>query len=243
MVLPYHAGRMLRLRVAASLLLIGLLAALALAGCVQGSDEPRRSAGADAASSLMLRSANVHYYQSGPTDPVVELRIIVENTHRRHTDSTTILWDAEFTRNFVFLRSDPPAWRYRVDEQGRGTLDTTGVIPGQYATFKIWFAAGTYAPMEPRILFVANGNVEVAETIAEASHLGWQRPRASQQAFERGGFARAIAPAAIVPATGFARYLLAVLLGISLTALTVGGAVIAFRATARESAPLRLKPG
>jgi hypothetical protein len=217
-------------RAAALVLLCLLCAALAACGPSSAAND-RPPAGPDPASSVRLRSAKIEYYRAGPTDPVVEVQIILENGHRRHTDSTTILWDAAFAQNMVFLNSDPPAWRVRTDDRGRGTLDTTGVIPGQYATYKLWFAAGTYAPLEPQLLIVANGNVEVAETVAEASHLAWQVPPASQQAFERGTLATLIGPAtSIVPAGGAPGFFIAVALGVALTVLTLSGSVLAFRA-------------
>src|SRR6266542_4488185 len=71
---------------------------------------------ANPAERVRLRSASIEYYQAGPVDPVVEVRVILDSTAKRHTDSTTILWDPTFAERFVFLRSEPAPWRVRVDE-------------------------------------------------------------------------------------------------------------------------------
>ena len=221
--------------------LLYLAPALLVACVTQGTAAPQTTpaavpvAMAGAASSvstarLGVRSAKVEYYQAGPTDPVVELRIIVENTAGRHTDSTSILWDPEFARSFTFLRSDPPPWRVRIDERGWGSLDTSGVIPGQYGTFKLWFAAGTYAPLEPRIQVVANGVIPVADIVATAGHLLWQVPSPSQRTFERGRLADATAFTSAVPLTSRAAFTYALALCVTLTLITVGGGLAAFRA-------------
>ncbi|HXI16242.1 MAG TPA: hypothetical protein VNM48_07710 [Chloroflexota bacterium] len=182
------------------------------------------------AARLGVRSAKVEYYQAGPTDPVVELQIIVENTAGRHTDSTSILWDPEFARGFTFLRSDPPPWRVRIDERGWGSLDTAGVIPGEYGTFKLWFAAGTYAPLEPRIQVVANGVIPVGDVIAKAGHLVWQVPSASQRAFENGRLADATAFTSTLTLSARAAFAYALALGMALSLITVAGGLAAFRA-------------
>src|SRR5687768_10022524 len=178
-----------------------LCALLPLAGYAEPAASPVPAATSEAspASAVRVRSATIEYYLAGPVDPVVELRVFLENRHTRHTESTSILWDPEFARQFVFLRSEPEPWRVRVDESGWGTFDGTGVIPGHFATYRLWFAAGTYAPLEPRLKIIADGGTLVAETFAVAPHLKWQRLRVEQSAFERGPLAALTAPAALLP--------------------------------------------
>ncbi|HET7770697.1 MAG TPA: hypothetical protein VFN74_18130 [Chloroflexota bacterium] len=216
-------------------LLVGtFLAALLLASCSGDSaSAPAPTSTASPATAVRVRSATTNYYLGGPGDPVVELRVVLENNHTRHTESTSILWDPEFARQFTYLRSEPDAWRVRVDESGWGSFDATGVIPGQFATYKLWFAAGTPSPLEPRLKVIANGSTLVAETVAIAPHLAWQRPRAEQSAFERGPVALLTAPAALVPAGPRLAFTYAVLLALTLLAVTLTGSWKAFRTAAR----------
>lgn len=190
---------------------------------------------ANPASAVRLRSATIEYYLGGPGDTVVELRVFLENTHTRHTESTSILWDPEFARQFVFLRSEPEPWRIRVDESGWGSFDGTGVIPGQFATYKLWFAAGTYAPLEPRLRIIADGGTLVAETLAVAPHLKWQRPRMEQSAFERGPLSVLTAPAALLPSGPRPAFVYAVVLALTLLGVTLTGGLKAFRLVASAS--------
>src|SRR5688500_1577255 len=199
-------------------------AVLLVAGCSGASaSEPAPTSTASPATAVRVRSATTNYYLGGPGDPVVELRVYLENHHTRHTESTSILWDPEFARQFVFLRSEPEAWRVRIDETGWGSFDGTGVIPGRFATYKLWFAAGTYAPLEPRLKIIADGSTLVAETLAVAPHLRWQRPRAQQTAFERGPLA-ALTPLATLPPSGpRPAFLYAVTLAFTLLGVTLTG--------------------
>ena len=207
-----------------------VLAALLLVGCVETSPSvPAATSTASPASAVRVRSATVNYYLGGPGDPVVELRVFLENRHTRHTESTSILWDPEFARQFTFLRSEPEAWRVRIDETGWGSFDGTGVIPGQFATYRLWFAAGTYAPLEPRLKIIADGSTLVAETVAIAPHLTWQRPRAEQSVFERGPMAVLSAPAALLPSGPRLAFGYAVALALTLLGVTVTGGLKAFR--------------
>jgi hypothetical protein len=183
----------------------------------------------DVAREMRLRSATVEYYRAGPVDPVVELRIILQNTGRRHTDSTTITWDPSFAQNFTFLDSDPPPWRVRTDVSGWGTLDTSGVLPNQFGTFKLHFAIGTYAPQEPQIRVISNGNVVVGEALAEALHLRWQQPSAAQRTFEHGALGTLASIGTILPEGPHAGFLFAVLLALSLTIATSAGSVVALK--------------
>jgi hypothetical protein len=178
---------------------------------------------------VRLRSASIEYYQAGPVDPVVEVRVILDTTATRHTDSTTILWDPAFAERFTFLTSDPAPWRVRVDENGWGSLDTSGIIPGQYGTFRLYFAAGTYEPLEPRLRVIANGNTAVADVFASAPHLKWQAPTPEQQAFEHGPLAALSRVAGIAPAEERPSFVVGAALSGVLLALTLGGSLMAIR--------------
>ena len=211
-----------------------LLALFLLAGCAEaGSPSASPTSTADPATAVRVRSSTIEYYLGGPGDPVVELRVILENTHSRHTESTSILWDPDFARQFTFLRSEPEPWRVRIDESGWGSFDGTGVIPGQFASYRLWFAAGTYAPLEPRLKIIANGRTLVAETIAVAPHLKWQRLRAEQNAFERGPLAVISAPAALVPSGPRLAFVYALTIALTLLGVTLTGSLQAFRAAVR----------
>jgi hypothetical protein len=211
----------------ARLVPLALLLIAAGAGCATTPAPPPPSG--TTADLVRLRSASIEYYQAGPVDPVVEVRVILDTTATRHTDSTTILWDPAFAERFTFLRSDPPPWRVRVDENGWGSLDTSGVIPGQYGTFRLYFAAGTYEPLEPRLRVVANGDTTVADVFASASHLKWQAPTPQQQAFEHGPLSALAAVARIAPAQERPSFVAGAALSAVLLALTLGGSLMAFR--------------
>ncbi|MGI8424121.1 MAG: hypothetical protein ACR2NO_08445 [Chloroflexota bacterium] len=222
-----HVTRVL-LRAVACCLVTGL------AGCsISASPPPTARSTAKPASLVRVRSATIEYYLAGPGDPVVELRVFLETSHTRHTESTSILWDPEFARQFVFLRSEPEPWRVRIDESGWGSLDTTGVIPGEFATYRLWFAAGTPSAIEPRIKIIADGDVLVAETVAAATHLKRQAPAAPQNAFERGPLAGLTGFATFLPAGSRSVFLYAVVLALTLLGVTLDGGVKAFRSSAR----------
>ena len=184
---------------------------------------------ADPADLLRLRSASVEYYQAGPVDPVVELRVILDTTATRHTDSTTILWDPQFARSFVFLRSEPAPWRVRVDEQGWGSLDTSGVLPGNFATFRLFFAVGTYEAVEPELRVIANGTTTVADVFATAPHLKWQRPTPEQEAFERGPLSAIARIATPLPSRERPSFLIGAVLAALLVGVSLAGWLGAFR--------------
>ena len=215
-------------------LLGAFLAALLLVSCAESAPQtlqPTSTAGP--ATAVRVRSATIEYYLGGPGDSVVELRVILENTHTRHTESTSILWDPEFARQFTFLRSEPEPWRIRTDESGWGSFDATGVIPGQFATYRLWFASGTYAPLEPRLKIIADGGTLVAETVAVAPHLKWQRTRAEQNPFERGPLAALSVLAAPLPSGPRLAFLYAVTLALTLLGVAVTGSLMAFRTAVR----------
>jgi len=207
---------------------LALALVVACIGCATPPPAPPPPSGIPA-DLVRLRSASIEYYQAGPVDPVVEVRVILYTTATRHTDSTTILWEPTFAERFTFLRSDPPPWRVRVDENGWGSLDTSGVIPGQYGTFRLYFAAGTYEPLEPRLRIIANGNTTVADVSASASHLKWQAPTPQQEAFERGPLSALSAVAGIAPAQERPSFVVGAALSGVLLALTLGGSLMAFR--------------
>ena len=219
---------MRRVRLARALVLS--LVALSV-GCGEAPPvaAPARSAGP----ATSVRSAAIDYYRSGPTDPVVEVRVILENTHTHSTESTTILWDPEFARNFIFLRSEPPPWRTRVDEGGWGSLDTDGAIPNQFTTFRLWFAVGTYAPLEPRLRIIADGGVQIADVTARAGHLVWQVPKAQQMAFERGRLATVSGVATLIPTGEGPAFAYALGTGVTLLAAVLLGGLQAARLVGR----------
>lgn len=182
---------------------------------------------------VRLRFASTEYYTLGPGDPVVELRVILNNSGPRHTDSTSIRWEPAFAQDVTFLRSEPAAWRVRIDETGWGVLDTTGVLPGQFGTFRIWFAMNTYTPHEPRIAVIANGSMEIATVTASATHLKWQADIPKQRVFERGLPALAADIFGFLPANGRGAFPLAVGMGVSLIGLAGSGGLMAFRLASR----------
>jgi hypothetical protein len=208
------------------------LGTLALAALLAACASPAR-AGAPPGP-LRLRWASAEYYTAGPTDPVVELRIILDNRGSRASDSTTILWEPAFAQAFTFLRSEPAAWRVRVDERGWGVLDTDGVLPRQFGTFRLWFAMNAYAVHEPRLAFVANGTTDIAEATASATHLLPQRVSPAQQAFERGPAAMAADALPFAPADERGAFRVAAGMGVLLTAVAGIGGGAAFRAAGRQ---------
>lgn len=188
-----------------------LLSVFLVIGCTLGgaptaaqlasqSGAGERSVVASPPAPLVLLSAETNYYGSGPADQVVEILVVVNNVTGMPTENTSISWEPAFADRFLFLDSDPKPWRVRRDERGWGVLDTSGVLPGQYGTIKLWFAASSYAIAEPRIVVVANGGVPVADVTAQASHLRWTAPPAAQQTFERGPIAQVSNVSAVLPA-------------------------------------------
>lgn len=185
---------------------ISLFCLFLVVGCALGGAIPATQKGAgerpqraSPSSPLALLSAETNYYGSGPADQVVEVRIVIDNGTGSATENTSIAWEPAFADRFLFLDSDPKPWRVRRDERGWGVLDTSGVLPGQFGTFKLWFAASSYAIAEPRIVVVANSGVPVADVTAEASHLSWTAPPAAQQTFEHGPIAQLSKLSAVLP--------------------------------------------
>ncbi len=189
---------------------------------------------------VRLQWISTEYFQAGQGDPVVEVRIILDNRGVHTTDSTTILWEPSFQQRFTFLRSDPPAWRTRVDERGRGVVDTSGTIPGRYSTFSLWFVAnpdlvaGGQIVQEPEVVVVANGDYVVADTIATATHLKSPAAIAGQQTFERGALAATADLARFVPADRRGALAPATLMSAAVSLVLAAGSVAAYRSVARR---------
>jgi hypothetical protein len=214
--------------------------ALALAAAAAGGAVASRAAtfaGSPPAArpQLRLQWASMEYYRAGPADPLVELRIIVANYSRRPTDSTTILWEPAFAQQHLFVRSEPAPWRVRTDERGWGVLDTAGVLPEQHGTFRLWFAAGTLAVYEPRVVVVANGTDVIAETVAGATHRRYQVPSSAQRTFERGPLAALADAVRFLPSDGHGALPLAAAIGVLLSATAGAGTLAAFRVAGRQA--------
>jgi hypothetical protein len=188
---------------------------------------------------VFLRQASTEYFANGPSDSVVELRLIVDNrdSRGRNTDSTTILWEPSFARITTLLASDPPAWRTRIDDRGWGVLDTAGVLGRRYGTFRLWFAVGDYAVQEPQVAIVANGHIILAETVATASHRRRGASTPAQTAFERGPLARAADLSLFLPGDERGAFPLAAGVGLLLTAIAAAGGLAAFLAAGQRKAP------
>ena len=184
-----------RAALAAAVVALAAVAALVLGMLRAGPTSGSATTPAPAATAVRppipvyIRWAGIEYFRAGPADPLVTVRLVLENYQDRHTDSTTVLWDPDFAQRFTFLRSEPPAWRVRTDERGWGVLDTAGILGHQYGEFLLWFAASSPVAREPRMVVVANGNIVVAETVAQALHRQERRP-APPPSFERGALGR-----------------------------------------------------
>jgi hypothetical protein len=208
-------------------------------GTLVGNPAPAPAAAAKPdALPLSLLWASMEYFQAGPADPVVEMRIIVGNHGLHTTESTTILWDADFQQRFGFLRSDPPAWRVHVDEQGRGVMDTSGTIPGQYSTFHLWFVASEQAVREPNVLVVANGSFVVADTVATATFLRSQGVPSTQQLFASGPLASIADRLRFIPDNQYTSLGVAALMGLAICVTAAGGGCAAYWLTALRHHPL-----
>jgi hypothetical protein len=180
---------------------------------------------------LVLSYAGITYMNGGPADPVIELKVILVNSGERHTDSTSIRWEPSFAREYTVLKSDPPAWRVRIDDWGWGVYDGPGVLPRRDGTYLVWFTRTGFRVDEPRIQAIGNGNIFVDDTYAIAMNRILNREPATQGIFERMPLAAVVdqvggaVPDAIVTAPfGFA-----IALAGTLCLLTVGGMVAALR--------------
>ena len=117
----------------------------------------------------------------------VELRVIVDNRQTTPTESTSIAWEPWFAGACTFVGSDPEPWRVRRDEHGWGVLDTAGILPEQFGTFRIWFVAeGDCSASLVRVAVVAGGDRWVGETIASGSVFVRPDRLAAQRLFEQG---------------------------------------------------------
>jgi hypothetical protein len=197
--------------------------------------------------SLAWATAEPWATEGGST--LVEMRLVVDNDGRQHTQSTSILWEPAFASRFTLISSDPPAWRVRIDERGWGVLDTAGLLPSRSGTFRLWFsgppaggpaggpaapaggAAGGAAVVPPRVMVVANGHFVIAETAADVRRLDGVRGRAPAT-FERGPLAAAADAFDFVPADARGAFPFAAATGLLLGAVLAAGGVAAARASA-----------
>jgi hypothetical protein len=194
--------------------------------------------------SLAWATAEPWATEGGST--LVEMRLVVDNDGRQHTQSTSILWEPAFASRFTLISSDPPAWRVRIDERGWGVLDTAGLLPSRSGTFRLWFsgppaggpaaapaggASGGAAVVPPRVMVVANGHFVIAETVADVRRLDGVRGRAPAT-FERGPLAAAADAFAFVPADARGAFPFAAATGLLLGAVLAAGGVAAARASA-----------
>lgn len=177
------------------------------------------------APALLLSYAGINYMNGGPADPVIELKVIVVNSGERHTDSTSIRWEPSFAREYTYLRSEPSAWRVRVDDWGWGVYDGPGVLPERDGTYLIWFTRTGFKVDEPRIQVIGNGSMFVEDTFAIAMNRILNREPILQGVFERAPIAPVIDRVGqVVPdAVETAPFGLALGLAGTLTALIAGG--------------------
>jgi len=182
---------------------------------------------------VLLNYVGMSYFNGGPADPVIELKVILDNQGDRHSDSTSIRWEPEFAREFTFLKSSPPAWRVRVDEWGWGVFDGDGVRPHGDGTYLLWFTTTGYKVREPRIQVVANGNMFVDDTFAIAMNRILTREPEMQGIFERQPIAGIIDwMGRFVPdAAETSPFEFAVAFAATLSGLTLAGTVFALRRT------------
>lgn len=225
---------------ALALVAMALVAACAIAPAGSAAPKTARPAGPAVTATapaprLYLHWAGMEYSIAGTADPVVKLRIVLDNHMEAHTESTSIKWEPSFAQQFTFLRSNPAPWRVRIDEQGWGVLDTSGVLPMQFGTFELWFFANAPVVQEPRIVIVANGGTLIADTTARAVHLEQQRPSTAQLTFEQGPIA-AVGETAerlrLVPSDARGVFRVAAALAVLLTVIAIGGGVAAYWSTA-----------
>ncbi len=172
-----------------------------------------------------------------PGDEVVELRVIVANLDSRATNSTSILWEPAFAARFTFLRSDPAPWRVRIDEQGWGVLDTAGILPVQFGTFRVWFVAPQAGVVEPRVRVVIDGRLELGPVVAGSTQAVQITAQDSQQVFERGRLAAVAERAGILPDGPRGAFAIAAGIGLMLIILAGGGSAAALRLTIRAPPP------
>lgn len=182
---------------------------------------------------VLLNYVGMSYFNGGPADPVIELKVILDNQGDRHSDSSSIRWEPEFAREFTFLKSSPPAWRVRIDEWGWGVFDGDGVRPHGDGTYLIWFTTTGYKVREPRIQVVANGNMFVDDTFAIAMNRILTREPELQGVFERQPIAGIIDRIGrFVPdAAETSPFEFAVAFAATLSGLTLAGTVFALRRT------------
>lgn len=174
---------------------------------------------------------------------VVELRLIVANRLERATESTSVIWDPEFARQFEFVGSQPRAWRVRLDELGRGVLDTAGIIPGTEGTFRLWFRSVIGATVEPDLVVVADGQVEVGRL-----RVTWGTPaeQRSQHRLTRIAdsklFGVLASAAAWIPAEGKAAFIATMTAAVLVGLLGLAAGAVALWAAVRAPPWLEVEP-
>jgi hypothetical protein len=177
----------------------------------------------------------------------VGLEVVIENPQAWATASTSILWEPDFAGSFTLVDSEPPPWRVRIDERGRGVLDTNGLLPQRSGTFRLRFAGPGAAPeggqpplvagfRTPRLVVVADGAQTIAETAGEVR---LATPPAGRwlPVFERGPLARIadlVPPATAHPRHGFG---LAVGMAALLGLVTGAGAAASLRSASAAERP------
>jgi hypothetical protein len=202
-----------------------------------------RLSAATAGTALRLTWATATPLPAADQSVTVELRVVLENAGQKGSESTSILWEPAFAQQFRLVRSEPPAWRVRVDERGWGVLDTAGVLPGRSGTFQLLFAASAPAAgavpaaiIAPRIVVVANGSVLVADTPADVrlstATTGGRRPL-----FEHGILAQVVDRAGFIPADARGAFPLALAAGALLGLALAAGGVAAFKLGRGRPAP------
>ena len=180
---------------------------------------------------LVLAYAGVNYLNGGPADPVIEMKVIILNSGKRHTESTSIRWEPSFGKEYTFLRSEPAPWRVRTDEWGWGVYDGPGVLPEQDGTYLLWFTRTGFQVDEPRIQVIGNGTMFVEDTYAIAMNRILNREPTMQGVFERAPVALIIdrMANALPDATLTAPFGFALGLAGTLTTLVAGGLLASLR--------------
>ena len=197
----------------------------------------------DPAPHLRLRWASTNHrpdYGDAAPGTLIEVRLIIESALDDDTRSTSIHWDPAFAAAYTLVESDPPAWRVRLDDDGWGVLDTSGILARDHGTFRLWFEpvpASEPPPEAPHLVVAADGALLVADVVATAEH-DTERARASTHyVFERGLLAAA---GELLPAeTSHPRSVLGLATGLSVffMAVLVGGTGAALLRTIRQPDP------
>jgi hypothetical protein len=182
---------------------------------------------------LRLAWATAEPWPADGAVTTVEIRLVVENAGKKATNSTSVLWEPGFAGRFTLASSDPPAWRVRIDEWGRGVLDTSGFLPGRSSTIRLVFTGTGPVGPPPQVMVVANGHYVIAETIADVRHFDVAGAR-DHDTFERGVLAAVADRVAFVPSDARGAFPLAALVGLLLATVLTGGGLAAARSGPRS---------